>query len=287
MHQNQGGRVFGRHLDNYAEKALKDAKDRRNGTIEEIGGKENVINDAVLTKDGWLKMDCPQKVLQYQQEIYEFLHQREQESQGLQLSINQRKINETMRNTTIRFVIKQAKLYNLKSETLFQTVDLIDQAIQHINPEAEKLELIAITCLFIASKYEEIYPPPLGVLLRGTELRIREVIDMEKEILYKLNFNVISDNTLIWLQLIGELLGCNKRYLDLIKQRSMYLAELSLSSDRFLSIKKSTIALTIFLAVEIQFGYQKTQFQWDRLSQHSKPSKDSKPLRLFAYCLKN
>ncbi|CAD8063811.1 unnamed protein product [Paramecium primaurelia] len=284
MHQNQGGRVFGRHLDNFAEKAFKDAKDRRNGLIDEIGGKENVINDAVLTKDGWFKIDCPQKVLQYQQEIYEFLHQREQESQGFQN--NQRKINETMRNTTIRFVIKQAKLYNLKSETLFQTVDLIDQAIQYINPEVEKLELIAITCLFIASKYEEIYPPPLGVLIRGTELRVREVIEMEKEILYKLNFNVISDNTLIWLQLIGELLGCNKRYLELIKQRSMYLAELSLSNDRFLSIKKSTIALTIFLAVEIQFGYQKTQFQWDRLSQHSKPSKDSKPLKLFAYCLK-
>ncbi|CAD8154503.1 unnamed protein product [Paramecium octaurelia] len=287
MHQNQGGRVFGKHLDNYVDKALKDAKDKRNGIVDEMGGKENAINDAVLTRDGLLKFDCPQQVLQYQQEIYEFLHQREQESSGFQFSIDQRKINEKMRNTTIRFVIKQAKMYNLKSETLFQTVDLIDQSIHHINPEAERLELIAITCLFIATKYEEIYPPPLGALLRGTELRVREVIEMEKEILYKLNFNVISDNTLIWLQLIGELLGCNKRYLDLIKQRSMYLAELSLSNDRFLSMKKSTIALTIFLAVEMQFGYQKTQFQWDRLSQHSKPCKDSKPLRLFAYCLKN
>ncbi|CAD8079562.1 unnamed protein product [Paramecium sonneborni] len=287
MHENHGGRVFGRHLDNQVEKALRDAKEKRNGINDQIGGKENIINDAVWTKNGQFVIGCPQRVLEYQQEIYEFLNQREQESQGFQISFYEMKINETMRNTTIRFAIKQAKLYNLKSETLFQTVDLIDQAIQHINPEAERMELIAITCLFIATKYEEIYPPPLGALLRGTELRVKEVIEMEKEILYKLNFNVISDNTLIWLQLIGELLGCNKRYRDQIKQRLMYLAELSLCNDRFLSMKKSTIALTIFVAVEMQFGYQKTQFQWDRLSQHSKPSKDSKPLKLFTYCLKN
>ncbi|CAD8091308.1 unnamed protein product [Paramecium sonneborni] len=286
MYENNDGRVFGRHLDNQVEKALKDAKTKRNGQNDQMGGKENIINDAVRTPDGQSNKGCPQKVLEYQQEIYEFLNQREQESYGFQLSINERKINETMRNTIIRFAIKQAKLYNMKSETLFQTVDLIDQAIQHLNPEAEKMELIAITCLFIATKYEEIYPPPLDALLRGTKLRVREVIEMEKLILYKLNFNVTSNNTLIWLQLIGELLGCNKRFMDLINQRSMYLAELSLSNDRFLSMKKSTIALTIFVAVEMQLGYQKTQFQWDRLSQHLKPSKDSKPLKLFAYCLK-
>lgn len=53
------GRVFGKHLDNYVDKALKDAKDKRNETLDEMGGKENVINDAVLTKDGLLKIDCP------------------------------------------------------------------------------------------------------------------------------------------------------------------------------------------------------------------------------------
>ena len=56
-----------------------------------------------------------------------------------------------------------------------------------------------MTCLFIASKYEEIYPPPLAALLRSTDIKVKDVIEMEKEILNKLNFNVISDNTLVWI----------------------------------------------------------------------------------------
>ncbi|CAD8077539.1 unnamed protein product [Paramecium sonneborni] len=286
MHDNKGPRVFGKNLENQVDKASKILKSKKDATLDELGGKENLINDAIWNKEGLNRLDSPQFVSLYQQEIYEFLYEKEKSMGEPNFQMSQTKINDNVRATTVRYIVKLVRCFNLKAETLFQTVDLMDQSIQLINPEIRDLELISLTCLFIASKYEEIYPPPLAALLRSTDLQIKDVIEMEKEILNKLNFNVISDNTLVWLQLIGELIGYNSKYSDQIKQRCMNFAESSLTSSLFLNHKKSVIALNIFMAVEINLGCQKTQFKWERLTQHQKPSNESKTLKLLTYILK-
>ncbi|CAD8078282.1 unnamed protein product [Paramecium sonneborni] len=279
MHENIGARVFGKNLENQIDKAQKILKCKKDIIIDELGGKENIINDAIWNKEGQHKLDSPQLVTLYQQEIYEFLYEKEKNMGEPNFQLSSTKINDTVRATTVRYILKIVRCFNLKAETLFQTVDLMDQSIQLINPEIRDLELISLTCLFIACKYEEIYPPPLEALLRSTDIQIKDVIEMEKEILNKLNFNVISDNTLVWLQLIGELLCYNCK--------CMNLAEKSLISSLFLNHKKSVIALNIFMAVEINLGCQNTQFQWERLTQHQKPNNESKTLKLLTYILKN
>ncbi|CAD8156126.1 unnamed protein product [Paramecium pentaurelia] len=286
MQDNIGTRVFGKNLENQADKASKNLKSKKDTTLDELGGKENIINDAIWTKEGLNKLDSPQLVNLYQQEIYEFLYEKEKSMGEPNFQMSSTKINDTMRATTVRYIVKLIRCFNLKPETLFQTVDLMDQTIPLLNPEIGELELVSLTCLFIASKYEEIYPPPLAALLRATDIKAKDVIEMEKEILNKLNFNVISDNTLVWLQLIGEILGYNCKYTEQIKQRCMSLAETSLTSSLFLNHKKSVIALNIFMAVEMNLGSQKTQFKWERLTQHQKPSNESKTLKLLTYILK-
>ncbi|CAD8073634.1 unnamed protein product [Paramecium primaurelia] len=287
MNESQVSRVFGKNLENQVDKASKILKGKKDIIFDELGGKENIINDAIWTKEGLNKLDSPQVVSLYQQEIYEFLYEKEKSMGEPNFQMSSTKINDTVRATTVRYIVKLVRCFNLKSETLFQTVDLMDQIIPLINPEIGELELISLTCLFIACKYEEIYPPPLAALLRATDIIVKDVIEMEKEILSRLNFNVISDNTLVWLQIIGEMLGYNSKYQDQIKQRCMNLAETSLTSSLFLNHKKSSIAINIYMAVEMNLGCQKTQFKWERLTQHQKPSNESKTLKLLTYILKS
>lgn len=44
---------------------------------------------------------------------------------------------------------------------MFMTIDLFDQCIKLFDPKVSEVELIAMTCLFMSTKFEEIYPPPL------------------------------------------------------------------------------------------------------------------------------
>lgn len=98
---------------------------------------------------------------------------------------------------------------------------MLDQIIQLTNPKTDEMELISLTCLFIASKYEEIYPPPLYMILKNTSVKISEVIQKEKVILHLLNFNVISETTVVWMKLLMEMLNSHMKKVDVL-DRCMY-----------------------------------------------------------------
>ena len=49
--------------------------------------------------------------------------------------------------------------FKLKEETLFLAVNIIDRYLSQQTITKEKFQLLATTALFIATKYEEIYPP--------------------------------------------------------------------------------------------------------------------------------
>jgi len=49
--------------------------------------------------------------------------------------------------------------FKLKPETLFLTVSIIDRFLQKISVQRQQLQLVGVTAMFIASKYEEIYSP--------------------------------------------------------------------------------------------------------------------------------
>lgn len=97
------------------------------------------------------------------------------------------------------------------------SIDLFDQCVKRMNPSCSELELLAVTCLFMSCKYEEIYPPPLGALLKDSQLHKKQVIQKEKEVLQLFDFKVISVNTLYWVELVGLLLINNEKSAEKVK----------------------------------------------------------------------
>jgi hypothetical protein len=81
-------------------------------------------------------------------------------------------------------------------ETTFMAVRLLDAGLtqmKDIGPS--NAQLLAATCLFMAAKYEEIYPESLNKFLDYTSNSYRrtEMLSMEEKILSVMNFKLTFD----------------------------------------------------------------------------------------------
>lgn len=84
-------------------------------------------------------------------------------------------------------------------ETLFLTIYLIDKFCSKRTVCKSQYQLLAMACLFIAGKYEEVDTPKLRKIMTlcGKLYECKDVLDMESEILLELNFK-ISQPSLNW-----------------------------------------------------------------------------------------
>jgi len=110
-----------------------------------------------------------------------------------------------MRGILIDWIVDVHKKFKLKMETLFLTVNLIDR-ICILTPIAKhRFQLLGITGLFLASKYEEIYPPYLSdfAFVCAEAYTESDILNMEAEILRLLDFSIVHTSTLILIESYG------------------------------------------------------------------------------------
>jgi hypothetical protein len=74
-------------------------------------------------------------------------------------------INERMRSILVDWLVEVHLKFKLVPETLYLTINLIDRYLERNEVSRPKLQLVGVTSLLIASKYEEIYPPELRDLV--------------------------------------------------------------------------------------------------------------------------
>jgi len=64
-----------------------------------------------------------------------------------------------MRAILVDWIIEVHLKFKLLPETLFLTVGLIDRYLEKVKIKRGNLQLVGVTCMLVASKYEEIYAP--------------------------------------------------------------------------------------------------------------------------------
>ena len=64
-----------------------------------------------------------------------------------------------MRAILVDWIIEVHLKFKLLPETLFITINLIDRYLSIVSIKRNSLQLVGVTAMFIASKYEEIYAP--------------------------------------------------------------------------------------------------------------------------------
>lgn len=185
-----------------------------------------------------------QRAKEYLEEIYEYM--KSLESKGIALSnymsLIQTDINEKMRTILINWLIEVHFKFHLLNETLFICINIIDRYLSQKNISRKYLQLLGITSLFIASKYEEIYAPSAKDLIFMTDnaYKIEEMIKMENEILGVLKFELTFPTSLRFLELYGDFLNLDEINLF----RCYYLNEVSLICYNLCGFCPSLIACT-------------------------------------------
>jgi len=187
---------------------------------------------------------------EFSTEIYLYMLRRELKFLPDPAYMNkQPEINSKMRAMLVDWLIDVGIEYELENETVFLTISYIDQFLSSLTISLQNFQLLGTAALFIASKYEEIYPPELKDFIFVTDDAYTklQMLSMEKVILKSLNFSVSPPTIFYFLKYF-----LTKLSLPIYVQYfAEYLCFLSLlHTDPFLSYSPSDIAISsIILAL--------------------------------------
>lgn len=102
--------------------------------------------------------------------------------------MKQELLNEKMRSILIDWLIEVHEVFRHQPETLYITVYIIDSFLDKNQVKKDKFQLVGITALLIACKYQEIVVPSLTKLnyITDDSYSKKEIILKEYEIISSL-----------------------------------------------------------------------------------------------------
>ncbi|CAH9064309.1 unnamed protein product [Cuscuta epithymum] len=164
----------------------------------------------------------------------------------------QKDINASMRAILIDWLVEVAEEYRLVPDTLYLTVNYIDRYLSGNVMDRQRLQLLGVACMMIASKYEEICAPQVEEFCYITDNTYfkEEVLQMESAVLNYLKFEMTAPTTKCFLRrFVRATQGFNEVLSLQLDHLASYLAELSLLEYDMLSYAPSLVAASaIFLA---------------------------------------
>ncbi|XP_022553810.1 cyclin-B1-2 isoform X4 [Brassica napus] len=128
--------------------------------------------------------------VEYVEDMYSFYKEVEKESQPKMYMHIQTEMNEKMRAILVDWLLEVHVKFELNLETLYLTVNIIDRFLSVKAVPKRELQLVGISALLIASKYEEIWPPQVNDLVYVTDnaYNSKQILVMEKTILGNLEW---------------------------------------------------------------------------------------------------
>ncbi|KAL2477313.1 putative cyclin-A3-1 [Forsythia ovata] len=188
--------------------------------------------------------------------MYRHLHSLEVEAKRRPLSNYVEKvqtdITPSMREILVDWLVEVAEEFKLVSDTPYLTVNYIDRYLSSHDLSRNKLQLLGVSCMLVAAKYEEISPPHVEEYCYMTDNSYskEEVVHMEMDVLKFLNFEMGDPTTKTFLRIFmkaaQEKPPFSKMQFDFL---CCYIAELSLLDYHCVRFIPSTIAASaIFLS---------------------------------------
>jgi cyclin B len=204
-------------------------------------------------------LDIPEEVSEYADDILGNMRRSEQDHlphYGYMKA--QPDVNEKMRAILIDWLIEVHFKFKLLPETLFITVNIIDRFLEAKTIERQRLQLLGVTSMWIACKYEEIYAPELKdfVYITDNAYQQKDILKLEYEVLRTLEFNVTAPSSYRFLQRYAKLLGADDKAFNL----AWYLIELPLIEYKMLKYDPSMISsAALFVSMKIL----KREIRWN------------------------
>ncbi|GMI17200.1 hypothetical protein TrLO_g6316 [Triparma laevis f. longispina] len=207
--------------------------------------------DAIHTNDV-LSLDKrdlrdPLLVANYASDLYQGFFRAQDKCCASPYMDMQADINSKMRAILIDWLIEVHMKFKLVPETLYLCVNIIDRYCETKTVPRAKLQLVGVTALLIACKYEEIYPPEVRdcVYITDNAYTRQEVLDMEQDMLETLQFHITVPTAYPFLVRYLSIIRAG----SLIKIASNYYTERTLQEHDMLKFPPSLVSCaSVFLA---------------------------------------
>ncbi|XP_053549991.1 G2/mitotic-specific cyclin-B1 [Bombina bombina] len=134
----------------------------------------------------------PMLCSEYVKDIYCYLRSLEEAQAVRPHYLKGHEVTGNMRAILIDWLVQVQMKFRLLQETMFMAVGIIDRFMQDNPVPKSQLQLVGVTAMFLAAKYEEMYPPEIGDFTFVTDHTYTkaQIRDMEMKILRVLNFAI-------------------------------------------------------------------------------------------------
>jgi len=232
---------------------------------EDVEAKESVkkeFDDNVEDLDRE-DLDDPLMVAEYVVEIFEYLKQLEVSTRpNADYMEHQEDLEWKMRGILVDWLIEVHTRFHLLPETLFLAVNIIDRFLSAKMVQLDRLQLVGVTAMFIASKYEEVLSPHVANFRHVADdgFTEEEILNAERYVLSALDYDLSYPNPMNFLRRISKA----DNYDIQTRTLGKYLLEISLLDHRFMQYLPSHVAAgAMFLARTIL-----EKSEWDATLSH-------------------
>ncbi|CAD5312820.1 unnamed protein product [Arabidopsis thaliana] len=181
----------------------------------------------------------------------------------------QKDVTQSMRGILVDWLVEVSEEYTLASDTLYLTVYLIDWFLHGNYVQRQQLQLLGITCMLIASKYEEISAPRIEEFCFITDNTYTrdQVLEMENQVLKHFSFQIYTPTPKTFLRRFLRAAQASRLSPSLeVEFLASYLTELTLIDYHFLKFLPSVVAASaVFLA---KWTMDQSNHPWNPTLEH-------------------
>ncbi|TFK72929.1 hypothetical protein BDN72DRAFT_762681 [Pluteus cervinus] len=221
--------------------------ERREQYEREIQAIREVFEDEVNVQDTTL-------VSEYADEIFEYMAELEEEMMpNPNYMEGQNEISWPMRQKLVDWLLQVHLRYHMLPETLWIAVNIVDRFLSKRVVSLLKLQLVGVTAMFIAAKYEEILAPSVDefVFMTDNGYSKEEILKGERIVLQTLDFRVSQYcSPYSWMRKISRA----DDYDIQTRTLSKFLTEVTLLDHRFLRAKPSLVAAVGMYSARTMLG---------------------------------
>ncbi|XP_054708179.1 G2/mitotic-specific cyclin-A-like [Uloborus diversus] len=191
----------------------------------------------------------------YREDVYSYLKELQHKFRPRPTYMSkQQDITLSMRTVLVDWLVEVGEEYRLQVETLHLAVSYVDRFLSRMSVLRAKLQLVGTASMFIASKYEEIYPPELKdfVYITDDTYTKKQILRMEHLVLKVLAFDIASPTAYAFLRIFC----CMSSASDTVSYLAQYICELSLlEAEPFLTFLPSVIGAASLALANYTLGH--------------------------------
>jgi G2/mitotic-specific cyclin 2 len=186
-------------------------------------------------------LEDPLMVAEYVNEIFDYMRELEIRTMANpDYMENQSQLEWKMRGILVDWLLEVHTRFRLLPETLFLAVNIIDRFLSCKIVQLDRLQLVGVTAMFIASKYEEVLSPHVQNFRHVADdgFTEEEILQAERFVLQALDYDLSYPNPMNFLRRISKADNYDVQTRTLGK----YLLEISCLDHRFIEYPPSHIA---------------------------------------------